>query len=92
VSLVSVDPSSPSIYPVLVNPGEQDRGKSARDHQSLLPAADDFAISFLMFIVIMIYYRIHPGWPMLLFPCFLPLAVVTALGVGLWLSGAGSMA
>jgi lipopolysaccharide transport system permease protein len=46
----------------------------------------DFCISFLMFVVIMIYYRIHPGWTMLLFPAFLMLAVVTALGVGLWLS------
>jgi lipopolysaccharide transport system permease protein len=46
----------------------------------------DFGISFLMFVVIMIYYRIHPGWAMLLFPAFLLLAVVTALGVGLWLS------
>jgi lipopolysaccharide transport system permease protein len=46
----------------------------------------DFAISFLMFVVIMIYYRVQPGWPMLLFPAFLLLAVVTALGVGLWLS------
>jgi lipopolysaccharide transport system permease protein len=39
-----------------------------------------------MFIAIMIYYRIHPGWAMLLFPVFLLLAVVTALGAGLWLS------
>ena len=46
----------------------------------------DFGISFLMFVVIMIYYRVHPGWVMLLFPAFLLLAVVTVLGVGLWLS------
>ena len=46
----------------------------------------DFAISFLMFVAIMIYYHIHPGWPLLLLPVFLLLAVLTALGVGLWLS------
>jgi len=46
----------------------------------------DFGISFLMFVVIMIYYRVHPGWVMLLFPAFLLLAVITVLGVGLWLS------
>jgi lipopolysaccharide transport system permease protein len=46
----------------------------------------DFAISFLLFVVIMIYYRIHPTRTILLFPVFLLLAVLTALGVGLWLS------
>ena len=46
----------------------------------------DFAISFLMFVAIMIYYHIHPGWPLLMLPVFLLLAVLTALGVGLWLS------
>jgi lipopolysaccharide transport system permease protein len=46
----------------------------------------DFGISFLMFVVIMIYYRIHPGWTILMLPVFLLLAVLTALGVGLWLS------
>ena len=34
----------------------------------------------------MAYYRIMPGMAILLFPCFLLLAVATALGVGLWLS------
>ena len=46
----------------------------------------DFGISCLMFVVIMIYYRVHPGWVMLVFPAFLLLAVITVLGVGLWLS------
>jgi len=34
----------------------------------------------------MVYYRIAPGPAFLLFPCFLLLSIVTALGVGLWLS------
>jgi lipopolysaccharide transport system permease protein len=39
-----------------------------------------------MFIVLMLYYRIHFAWTILLLPGFLLLAVATALGVGLWLS------
>jgi lipopolysaccharide transport system permease protein len=46
----------------------------------------DFAIAFVVFLGMMAYYRIMPGWAILLFPCFLLLAVATALGVGLWLS------
>jgi lipopolysaccharide transport system permease protein len=46
----------------------------------------DFGISFLMFAAIMFYYRVHPGWAVLMLPLFLLLAVLTALGAGLWLS------
>jgi lipopolysaccharide transport system permease protein len=46
----------------------------------------DFAISFFVFLGLMAYYRIAPGPAILLFPCFLLLAVLTALGAGLWLS------
>ena len=46
----------------------------------------DFAISFAVFLAMMLYYRIAPTPAILLFPCFLLLAVLTALGVGLWLS------
>jgi lipopolysaccharide transport system permease protein len=46
----------------------------------------DFGISFVVFLGMMAYYRIMPGLALLLFPCFLLLAVATALGVGLWLS------
>ncbi len=53
---------------------------------SVLSGLVDFGISFLMFIVLMIYYRIHVSWAMLMVPVFLLLAVLTALGVGLWLS------
>jgi lipopolysaccharide transport system permease protein len=51
----------------------------------------DFGISFLMFVVIMSYYRIRPGWAILMLPVFLLLAVLTALGVGLWLSALNSI-
>lgn len=46
----------------------------------------DFAISFLMFIVLMIYYSVRPTSALLFFPLFLMLAFATALGAGLWLS------
>ena len=46
----------------------------------------DFGISFVVFLGMMAYYRIMPSPAILLFPCFLLLAVLTALGVGLWLS------
>ena len=46
----------------------------------------DFAISFVVFLGMMAYFRIVPGFAILLFPLFLLLAVLTALGVGLWLS------
>ncbi len=46
----------------------------------------DFAISFLVFVGIMVWYQIKPGPAVFLFPLFLLLAILTALGVGLWLS------
>lgn len=46
----------------------------------------DFAIAFTVFIGMMIYYGIHPTWTMIMLPVFILLALVTALGVGLWLS------
>ena len=46
----------------------------------------DFAISFLVFVSMMVWYRIKPGPALLLFPLFLLLALLTALGMGLWLS------
>ena len=46
----------------------------------------DFAISFVFLIVLMVYYGIHPGVAVLWLPAFLLLAILTALGVGLWLS------
>jgi lipopolysaccharide transport system permease protein len=53
---------------------------------SVMSGLVDFGISFLMFVAMMFYYRIQAGWAMLMLPVFLVLAVLTALGVGLWLS------
>jgi lipopolysaccharide transport system permease protein len=46
----------------------------------------DFAISFAMFALLMIFYGIRPTLAIVWFPLFLLMAVLTALGVGLWLS------
>jgi lipopolysaccharide transport system permease protein len=46
----------------------------------------DFVFAFLVLIGLMLYYGIAPGAAILLTPLLVLLAVVTALGVGLWLS------
>jgi lipopolysaccharide transport system permease protein len=53
---------------------------------SVLSGLVDFGVSFLMFIAMMLYYGIHPTAAMLWLPVFLLLAILTALGVGLWLA------
>jgi lipopolysaccharide transport system permease protein len=46
----------------------------------------DFAVAFTILIGMMLFYGIAPTWAVLLLPLLLLLAVMTALGVGLWLS------
>jgi lipopolysaccharide transport system permease protein len=46
----------------------------------------DFAIAFALLLLMMFYYGIVPTWAIVTLPGFLLLAVMTALGVGLWLS------
>lgn len=46
----------------------------------------DFAIAFVVLLGMMAYYRIVPGPAIFLVPAFLLLTILTALGVGLWLS------
>jgi lipopolysaccharide transport system permease protein len=53
---------------------------------SVLSGLVDFGISFLMFVAMMMYYGIHPSAEIVWLPAFLLLAVLTALGAGLWLS------
>lgn len=53
---------------------------------SVVSGLVDFGISFLMFAAMMVYYHMRPAWTMLWIPAFLLLALLTALGVGLWLS------
>jgi len=53
---------------------------------SALVGLADFAIAFVILLGMMIVYRIYPTWQILTLPFFLALAILTALGVGLWLS------
>jgi len=58
---------------------------------AVLSGLVDFAISFLVLLGIMVWYRMLPGLAILLLPAFLLLAVLTALGVGLWLSALNAL-
>jgi len=53
---------------------------------SVIPAMVDFAVAFVVLLGMMLFYRIVPTWNIVWLPFFLLLALVTALGVGLWLS------
>ena len=53
---------------------------------SILPAVIDFALAFIILIGMMLFYGIMPTWNVVWLPFFLLLAMITALGAGLWLS------
>ena len=53
---------------------------------AVLAGLVDFAIAFVMLLVMVFAYGIAPGWQIVALPAFIVLAVMTALAVGLWLS------
>ena len=53
---------------------------------SVIAGLVDFAIAFIVFLGMMLYYGIAPGPAMALLPLFVVLTVAAALSVGLWLS------
>ena len=54
---------------------------------SVLAGLVDFAIASVILIGMMFYYGVAPAWNLLwTLPLFLLLAIITALGVALWLS------
>ena len=53
---------------------------------AVLAALVDFAIAFGILILMMFYYRIVPTSAVLTLPLFVLLALMTALGLGFWLS------
>ena len=53
---------------------------------TVLSGLVDFAISLAVFVVMMIYYSILPPAIVWLFPLFILLTLIAALGVGLWLA------
>ncbi|HKZ55543.1 MAG TPA: ABC transporter permease [Anaerolineales bacterium] len=52
----------------------------------ILAGLADFGLSFLVMIGMVFFYRLQPGQHLWALPLFLLLALVTALGAGLWLS------
>jgi lipopolysaccharide transport system permease protein len=58
---------------------------------SVISGLVDFAIGFIVLMIFTLSYGIHPTTAALLLPFFLLLAVLTALGVGLWLSALNAL-
>ncbi len=53
---------------------------------SILAGIVDFAIAFVILLLMMAYYRIKPTGAVVWLPLFLLFAIATALSIGLWLS------
>ena len=53
---------------------------------SIITGIVDFAISFIILIGLMFFYRFYPSWNMLMVPLFLLVALLTALGIGLYIT------
>jgi lipopolysaccharide transport system permease protein len=58
---------------------------------AVLSGLVDFGIAFLVMLVLVVKYRLHPGLHMIWLLLFLLLALATALGVGLWLSALNAL-
>lgn len=46
----------------------------------------DFLISFVIMIVLMVYYQYFPSWQIIMLPLFLLIAFLASMGAGLWLT------
>ena len=53
---------------------------------SIFAGLIDLAIAFVILIGLLFWYGIVPGWALVTLPFFIVLAILTALGVSLWLS------
>jgi lipopolysaccharide transport system permease protein len=58
---------------------------------AVLSGLVDFAIGFVVLMIFTLAYGIRPTATVLLLPLFLLLAVLTALGIGLWLSALNAL-
>ena len=58
---------------------------------AVLSGLVDFAIGFVLLMIVIFSYHIVPGISMLWLPLLLLLAIGTALGVGLWLSALNAL-
>ncbi len=46
----------------------------------------DFAISIVIIIFVMLFYKIHPSWNLIFFPFFIIMMMTIPAGIGMWLS------
>lgn len=53
---------------------------------SVVTSIIDFFVSFVILILLMVYFRFMPGWNILVLPAFLLIAFLTAVGVGLYIT------
>ena len=53
---------------------------------AMLPPLVDLAVSMVLVVVLMVYYRVTPSWRVVAVPGWLLLVVLAAFGVTLWLS------
>jgi lipopolysaccharide transport system permease protein len=53
---------------------------------TVLSGVIDFLLAFGLLVVMMFWYGVAPSWKIAFFPLFVLLALITSLGVGLWLS------
>jgi lipopolysaccharide transport system permease protein len=53
---------------------------------SVISGGVDFVLAFVVLLGMMLFYGIVPTWNILWLPLFLVMALVTSLGVGLWLT------
>ena len=53
---------------------------------TVVTAFVDFLISFVILLILMVYYRFSPGWNILLLPPFMILALLASMGPGLWIT------
>jgi lipopolysaccharide transport system permease protein len=53
---------------------------------TVVVALVDFLITFLLLLLLMVWYKFVPGWQILLLPFFLLIAFIASLGPGLWIT------
>lgn len=53
---------------------------------SIIVCLADFLFSLAILILLMIFYQFTPDWKIIFMPLFLAMALLTAIGAGLWLS------
>jgi lipopolysaccharide transport system permease protein len=54
---------------------------------AVLSGLVDFFASLVVLAILMLFFRIAPGWTFVTLPFFLLLATMLGLGIGLWLAG-----